>query len=95
VNSNEIRIVRRDADAWSTDADLGVLTIYRTPVFSVQTRCLVVADFRTDDGAYSQVHRLLRTTEYFVAGAHGDNDKRGIFHPTLEAAVDDALGDEG
>jgi hypothetical protein len=86
-----IRTIRRNATAPSTDTDLGVLTIYQTPYFSVATRCVVVADFRTGDG-YSQVHRQLRSNEYFVAGAHGDNDKRGIYHPTIEAAVDDALG---
>lgn len=89
-----IRAIRHDATTPSTDTDLGVLTIYRTPFFSIDTRNVVVADFRTGDGAYSQVHRLLRSNEYFVVGAHGDNNKRGLFHPTIEAAVDDALREQ-
>jgi hypothetical protein len=89
---SKIRTTRRDVLERSTDDDLGVLTIYRNPLFSVQARCFVVADFRTDDGAYSQVARQLRSEEYFVVGAHGDNTKRGVYHPTIEDAVDDALG---
>jgi hypothetical protein len=91
VNTALIHTVRRDAVDISTSEDLGVLTIYRHPIFSIGTRDLICADFRTPDGQYSQVCKPLRGQGFYVRGSHGDNAKLGIVHPSIEAAVDDAL----
>jgi hypothetical protein len=86
-----IHTIRRDATDVSSSDDVGVLTIYRRPIFSIGTRDLICADFRTPDGHYSQVCKPLRGQGFYVRGPHGDNSKRGSYHDTIEAAVDDAL----
>jgi hypothetical protein len=91
VNTTLIHTIRRDATDISNSDDLGVLTIYRHPIFSIGTRDLVCADFRTPDGQYSQVCKPLRGQGFYVRGHHGDNTKRGLYHDTIEDAVEDAL----
>ena len=87
-----IHTIRRDAVEISSAAtDLGVLTIYRHPIFGIHTRDLICGDFRTPDGRYSQVCKPLRGGGFYVRGSHGDNTRRGVVHPTIEAAVDDAV----
>lgn len=52
--------VVRDATEIPIDDERGVLAIFRSRMFSVETRDLRVADFYTLDGRYSQVHRHQR-----------------------------------
>ncbi|WP_159944787.1 MULTISPECIES: hypothetical protein [unclassified Nocardiopsis] len=68
----------------------GVLKILANHRFSIDTRDLRFADFTTMDGRYSQVHRQLRGTGYYVVGDHGIPGERG-FHESIEAAVTNAL----
>lgn len=72
----------------------GELRIFRKTHFSPLTMGLVVAEFVTADGRLSEVHRRLKGEEYFVVGEHGDNGQKGVYHPTAEAAVEDALNQE-
>jgi hypothetical protein len=81
--------VCRDAGAGTAAA--GELWYFRSPTFSVLSRCTVVAEFATHDGERSEVHRRLRSEEYFVIGPHGDDSQIGSYYPTAEAAVEDAL----
>lgn len=82
-------VVRRGADAGTIPP--GELWYLRTPRFSVLSRCAVVAEFTTRDGEHSEVHRRLRSEEYFVVGPRGDHSQVGTYYPTAEAAVEDAF----
>ncbi|GAA4908192.1 hypothetical protein [Streptomonospora salina] len=82
--------VIRDATALHDPDDRGVLTIYRSSMFSINTRNLRFADFTTLDGRWSQVHRQLRGSGYYVIGSHGIAGETG-FHESIEAAVLNAL----
>jgi RNase P/RNase MRP subunit p29 len=68
----------------------GVLKLLKNSRFSVITRDVRVADFTTLDGLYSQVHRQLRGSGFYVIGDHGIEGETD-FHKSIEAAVMNAL----
>jgi hypothetical protein len=87
---SQLPVIERNVTSDVVPRTPGVLKILARHRWSLDSRDLRFADFTTLDGRYSQVHRQLRGTGFYVVGSHGIPDETR-FHASIEAAVSNAL----
>jgi hypothetical protein len=91
--SEHLPTTLRDSVEPLRDEELGVLRILPNPIFSVYTRDIIHAEFRTLDDRYGQVCKALREPGFYprgewLAGTVSTSPRYDTIETAVQAALD-------